>query len=69
MSVYYFPFYCFVAILSWLDVADQDLKGDHLILEAEVECQPDKVSAAIIDENVLLASISPRTPGFSYKMW
>ena len=42
-------------ILSWLvdkKVAEQALKRDILIEEDDVECRPEKVSAAIADENV-----------------
>ena len=54
---FWFVFFVFLSlvILSWLvdkKVAEAALKKGVLIEEDDVECQPEKVSSAIADENV-----------------
>ena len=42
-------------ILSWFvekNIADSALRGGALIEEEHVECRPEKVSDAVLDENV-----------------
>ena len=45
----------FTVILSWFVGAvcvDKALKHDQLIYEDEMECRPEKLSDAVVDENV-----------------